>query len=156
MDKKWCRMLAGSRYDGSKWILAHYHQPSYQEKLDRALSEIRYATYEAVEIFNHYSPSEAQITAMDMENAGVLTGLILFRYTTQIRLMRQDNHLLMTLIETKSYQPKSLGETLLEAKEDELGGVVWLTPSGQLWDEEPLVKSIIKELVKHSQGGSLG
>ncbi|MCY4380896.1 MAG: hypothetical protein OXC40_04945 [Proteobacteria bacterium] len=161
MDKKWYQTIASSEFDGEKWVLGQDSpRSSLDEKIQQAMIELRYTVFEAVQIFNHHSPSAAHITILmmegeleqnsDYEERGNIRGLMLLRYATKVRLVLEYPNLVMSLLETQSFRHQEIASTQLAAIEDELGRVVWSLPSGPIWDVEQLVKNAIKELVKSS------
>ena len=161
MDKRWYRTLAGSRYEDSSWKIhddlsraTEVMSPPtpLQSRISEAMRDLRLCSFEAVQIFNHYCSSPDHITLLVLEDPPDfdLKGLMLLRYSTQIRLMRQDSYLSMTLLQTRAYPQEPVAETSFQIQEDELGHILWRSPHGQLWDEEQLVKCVLKELVKHA------
>ena len=159
MDKKWYRNLASSEYTSRGWILHQEAGFSEEQKLSFAMNELRSTAFEAVQIFNHHSSPESHITTLVMNNpdqSGV-RGIMLLRYAFQLRMVREETVLLMTLWKTESYQHHRIAKTTLSFRQEDLGGIVWSTSKGQVWDVEQLVKHALKELVKLSQqarGGS--
>ena len=151
MSHHWCRVLAESEYHHGKWLI----QPTpetYQQKLYAAMDELSRTAADAIAVFNHHSSPEAYITLMTLDHteSGDLRGFVLFRFSTQIRLLYEGQYLTMTLIKTESYQPKQKAQVKLMVQPDDLNEITWLTPNGQLWDQHQLIKAALKELVKYS------
>lgn len=161
MDTSWYRTLAGSRYESSRWMLKSYEDektPQKQpagvagDKVVEAMHRLRLCAFEAVQIFNHYCASSDHITLLVLEDPPHFyqRGLMFLRYSSQIRLLREDPHLTMTLLQTRSYPQQPTAQSAFLIQEDELGHIIWRSPHGQLWDEEQLIKCVLKELVKHA------
>ena len=151
MDHNWCRVLARSSFDGQQWICSDPQENSIQQKLKTTLTELHHKAAEAVAVFNCHSAPEAHITLMAERNgAGYEDGFSLFRYSTQIRVVCDDMDLIMTLIKTESYQHNQKAQVVLKTETDELGEMIWRTPSHQIWDQSDLIKSALKQLVKYS------
>lgn len=150
MNHAWCQVLAHSEYHHGKWQLPLRRQ-TYEQQLNAAIEQLCLATKDAVAVFNHYSPPEAQITLMSDGVADAAGhGFVLLRYATQIRLSYAAPHLSMTLIKTESYQPKQQAVVQLLSCVDDLHEISWHTPDGQIWDQGQLLKSMFKELVRYS------
>ena len=123
-------------------------------KMARALRELRLCAFEAVEIFNHYCPVPDQVTLLVHEEppSYELRGLMLLRYSTQIRLViHEASGLEMSLISLRGFDQNPLAKTLFILEDDELGHTIWRAHHGQLWDDEQLMKCVLKELVRHAK-----
>ena len=156
MDKRWYQAIAGSRFDGKRWVFdqqsaLQIKSQSLITKLELSISQIRYTAFEAIEIFNYYCVnSSAHITLIvnqDPEDFS-LKGLMLLRFSSRIKLYRDDPYLVMELNKNQSFQAQTLASVKFIPKEDEFGEILWQNPKGLILNNEQLVKCAIKELVR--------
>ena len=155
MDKRWYQVIAGSKYDGKKWI---YHDQtvhkiksqSLMEKIADSMSQLRYVAFEAVQIFNYYSPESAHITFIVNEDPinFNLQGVMMIRFNSFVKIIRNDPYILMQLGKNQSYQTEIIASVKFIPKEDEFTGILWQNQKGMILDDEQLIKCAIKELVR--------
>lgn len=158
VSKDWYKVMARSHYDGMRWVWSHPEDQKdrsvdFSQKVSIALQKLRVASLEATEIFNHYSPAGAQITPLILAHPKCfdrVIGIKLLRYSLQLKMILTKNmQLSLELANLGSFQPQYLAKSTLQPQEDDMGCVVWHTPHGQIWDEDQLLKSAMKLLVKH-------
>lgn len=151
-DIEWYKNLAEAEYVNGKW---KFEDPERVEqilsfKVKTVINNLFDDVGDAIEIYNQHARTRSQINCLPISDtySNALAGFVLLLETSQIKLLRKNQHLEVYSINISGHTTQTKLIHKLSPCYDALGSLMWSTGDKNLINEDLIVKLVMEEIVK--------